>query len=97
MQLRSLYLKNFRIYEEASFEFGSRINMICGGNAIGKTDNPRSPVRLNDRALFSRNPKQRSDQTGTAGFYIEASFVKHGIAQTLKFAYEGKRAQNCLQ
>lgn len=90
MQLRSLYLKNFRIYDEASFTFGSRINLICGPNAIGKTTILEALYVLMTGGSFRATQNSDLIKAGASGFYIEAVFVKHGIEQSLKFAYEGK-------
>lgn len=38
MYLRSLKLQNFRSYKEFKVEFGEKINLILGKNAIGKTN-----------------------------------------------------------
>ncbi|MFA5282922.1 MAG: DNA replication/repair protein RecF [Bacilli bacterium] len=38
MLIKSLSLTNFRSYESASIEFGTRINVICGKNGAGKTN-----------------------------------------------------------
>lgn len=37
MKLNSLKLKNFRCYEERSFEFHPNVNLVVGRNAAGKT------------------------------------------------------------
>ncbi|WP_394166057.1 AAA family ATPase [Neptunomonas phycophila] len=37
MKLNSLKLKNFRCYEERSFEFHPNVNLVVGHNAAGKT------------------------------------------------------------
>lgn len=37
MSLRSLVIRNFRIYEEAGLDFDPRLNLITGNNASGKT------------------------------------------------------------
>lgn len=90
MQIRSLYLKNFRLYEEANFTFGPRINLICGPNAIGKTTILEALYVLMTGSSFRATQNSDLIKTGASGFYIEALFVKHGIEQSLKFAYEGK-------
>ncbi len=102
MQLRSLYLKNFRIYEEAYFEFGPHINMICGANAVGKTTILEALYLLMAGRSFRTTQTADLIKNGASGFYIEASFVKYGITQNLKFSYEGKERKivynsTCLQ
>jgi DNA replication and repair protein RecF len=90
MHLRSLYLQNFRIFDEAFFEFVPGINSICGDNARGKT------TILEAIYLLITGRSFRSAQTadllrhGAAAFRVEACFVRNGIEQTLKMAYAGK-------
>lgn len=38
MLIKSLSLTNFRSYESVSVEFGTKINVICGKNGVGKTN-----------------------------------------------------------
>ncbi len=38
MQIRRLYVKNFRNIREAEFEFHESMNVLCGNNAQGKTN-----------------------------------------------------------
>ena len=38
MTIHSLSLKNFKNYQEETFHFSDRINVICGENAQGKTN-----------------------------------------------------------
>jgi len=90
MQLRSLYLKNFRIYDEAHFEFGPRINVIWGANAIGKTTILEAIHFLMTGRSFRTTQTSDLISTGESCFYIEAAFIKHGIEQRLKFSYDGK-------
>lgn len=102
MQLRSLYLKNFRIYNEAYFEFGPRINMICGANAVGKTTILEALYLLMAGRSFRTTQTADLVKNGASGFHVEASFIKYGITQTLKFSYEGKERKivynsTCLQ
>ena len=38
MFIKKLYLKNFRNYEDQTFEFGEGVNVVTGDNAQGKTN-----------------------------------------------------------
>lgn len=102
MQLRSLYLKNFRIYDEAYFEFGPQVNMICGPNAVGKTTILEALYLLMSGRSFRTSQTVDLVKNRASGFHVEACFVKYGITQTLKFSYEGKERKivynsTCLQ
>ena len=38
MKINRLYLKNYRSYSEAVFDFSDRVNVITGANGLGKTN-----------------------------------------------------------
>lgn len=90
MYLHTLYLRNFRCYQESVFEFCPGINVIHGDNARGKTTLLEAIHVLITGSSF--RPAQTTDliRKGTDSFYIEAGFLKHGIEQTLKMFYNGK-------
>jgi DNA replication and repair protein RecF len=88
--LKSIYLKNFRIYKEKLIEFSPQINVIWGANAIGKTTILEAIYYLISGKSFRTDKPQDLISSGQSYFYIEAQFVKHGILQTLKVSYDGK-------
>jgi DNA replication and repair protein RecF len=90
MHLRALYLHNFRIHEEATYEFSPKINIIWGGNARGKTTILEAIYLLMTGRSFRTGQLSDMIRHGTSGFYIEATFVKHGIEQTLRVGCTGK-------
>ena len=90
MQLRSLYLHNFRIYEEALFEFSPSVNVICGPNASGKSTILEAIHFLAFGRSFRTNLTKDMIRKGDKFFYVEASFVKHGIEQKLRVSSDGK-------
>ncbi|MBA3816557.1 MAG: DNA replication/repair protein RecF [Parachlamydiaceae bacterium] len=90
MHLRSLYLHNFRIYEEAFYEFGPKINVISGPNARGKTSILEAIYFLMTGRSFRQTQVSDMIRHGASSFYIEASFIKHGIEQTLRVHCSGK-------
>jgi DNA replication and repair protein RecF len=92
MYLRSIYLRNFRIYEEALFEFDPHINGICGLNAKGKTSLLEAIYLLITGRSFRNASSSELIRHGTGCFQLQLSFVKHGIEQILKMSCEkGKR------
>ena len=90
MHLRSLYLHNFRVYEEAHFEFCPRVNVISGPNAVGKTTILEAIHFLAFGRSFRTSQVQDLIRQGAPYFYIEAIFEKHGIEQKLKISTDGK-------
>lgn len=90
MHLKSLYLHNFRIYEEAQFTFSPRVNVICGPNAVGKTTILEAIHFLAFGRSFRTSQVQDLIRQGADYFYLEATFEKHGIEQKLKISLTGK-------
>ncbi len=90
MFLKSLYLKNFRIYKSKVFEFSPKINLIFGENAIGKTTILEAIHYLISGKSFRTEKLQDLIMENENYFYIEAQFLKHGILQSLKISFDGK-------
>lgn len=90
MYLKSLYLKNFRSYEEAFFEFLPTVNLIYGPNAVGKTTILEAIHYLMFGRSFRLCHQQDLIRTDAPHFYLEAVFFKHGIEQQLKIHTEKK-------
>lgn len=89
MHLRSLYLHNFRSYDEALFEFVPGVNVICGPNACGKTTLLEAIYFLVSGRSFRLAQTIDLIRQGAAHFHIEACFVKNGLEQTLKITSNG--------
>lgn len=90
MHLRALYLHNFRIHEEALYEFTPKINVISGPNASGKTSILEAVYFLMTGRSFRTAQSSDMIRHGASGFYIQASFIKHGLEQTLRIHCSGK-------
>lgn len=90
MLLKKLYLHNFRIYQEAVFEFGPHINMIWGPNAQGKTTILEAIYYLMTGQSFRAQRTEDLIRQGANFFYIEACFEKHGVEQRLRISSTGK-------
>lgn len=90
MYLRDLYLRNFRIYQEAFFEFKPQINYIYGPNAQGKTTILEA-IRFLMTGHSFRTP-QTADliRKESDSFFLEANFIKFGIEQKLRIWHDGK-------
>lgn len=90
MLIKSLYLKNFRIYEEALFEFQPLFNPICGPNATGKTTILEAIHFLALGRSFRTGQVTDLIRQGASYFYLEALFEKNGVEQRLKVSSDGK-------
>ncbi len=90
MLLKSLYLYNFRNYDEAFVEFSPGINAVFGANAQGKTSLLEAVYFLISGKSFRAHHLSDMIRYGAPSFYLEAQFVKQGIDQTLKISTDGK-------
>jgi DNA replication and repair protein RecF len=90
MFLQTLYLRNFRNYEEESFTFGPKANLIEGGNAQGKTNLLEAIYLLSCGRSFRTLHPTDLIRHGQTFFYLEAHFIKDGIGQVLKISFDGK-------
>lgn len=87
MYLTALYLHNFRLYEEARFDFSPKLNVVRGPNARGKTSLLEAIYFLTTGRSFRTAQTQDLIRHGANYFYLEAIFVKHGIEQKLRVYY----------
>lgn len=88
--LKSLYLHNFRLYEEAYIEFSPGINWICGNNATGKTSLLEAIHLLASGDSFRTRQLSNLIRNQCPHFYLEAHFEKHGIPQRLRMVHSSK-------
>jgi DNA replication and repair protein RecF len=93
MFIKTLYLQNFRSYVEAYFEFCPHVNLICGPNAKGKTSLLEAIHLLMIGRSFRTAQYLDLIRQTQPGFYVESSFVKHGIDQTLRIVGNTKERQ----
>lgn len=87
MYLKSLYLNNFRLFEEAYVEFCPEVNWISGQNAMGKTTLLEAIYLLSTGTSFRSHQLSNLIRHGASHFYLEAHFVKHEISQRLRLSY----------
>lgn len=90
MELKSLYLRNFRNYKEATFTFAPGINAIIGKNGEGKTNLLEAIYFLITGKSFRLTTLAPLISFGASFFYLEAHFVKDGIDGCLKITCDGK-------
>jgi DNA replication and repair protein RecF len=88
MKLQSLYLRQFRNYEEEFFEFDPSLNVICGPNAQGKTSILEAIFFLMIGRSFRSRQAQELVKLNTDFFYIESIFNKHEIDQKMHVHYQ---------
>jgi len=89
LTLCSLFLRNFRNYREAYIQFAPGVNLFYGRNAEGKTNLLEAIFFLSTGRSFRTTHLDELILQGERYFYIEASFSKDGIEQTLKISYDG--------
>src|ERR1700722_9327244 len=87
MFLQSLYLRNFRNYDEAHFDFSPQVNRICGPNAVGKTSLLEAIYFLMAGCSCRNASTFELIKHGADFFHIQACLVKHGVEQWLKIFF----------
>lgn len=83
MRLRSLHVKNFRALESIDVDFESRVNVIVGPNAIGKTT-VLEAIRLVKGVVASRSPNETTQalvSLGAVAPYNPQRIVSSAIAR----------------
>lgn len=74
MKLQTVELHNFRNYEDATFQFGEGVNLICGPNAQGKTNLLEAVAAVSTMRLFRTGQKKDGLRFGQDEGSISASF-----------------------
>lgn len=87
MYLTALYLHNFRLYEEAFFEFSQGVNVIRGANARGKTSLLEAVYFLMTGHSFRTSQTKDLIRHDASYFYLEATFFKHAVEQRIRVYY----------
>lgn len=90
MRIKSILLKNFRLYDETFFQFGPGLNVITGPNAKGKTSILEALYLLISGGSFRTSQLSDMIRHGTDYFLVEARFEKEDMEHQLRFAYNGK-------
>ena len=87
--LISLYLRNFRNYEEAEVHFSQQVNFIHGDNAQGKTNLLDAIYLLSTGKSFRTVHLSELIREGASFFYLQAHFIKDTITQTVTLSFDG--------
>jgi DNA replication and repair protein RecF len=90
MRIKTLYLQNFRLYDEAFFQFSPGFNVITGPNAKGKTTILEAIYLLISGGSFRTSQLADLIRHEAPFFLVEAHFEKEGMEQRLRFAFNGK-------
>jgi DNA replication and repair protein RecF len=90
MFLKNLFLRNFRNYSSFNITFSPRLNVICGPNAIGKTNILEAIYLLSTGRSFLTLNLQDLIKHKENFFYIEANIETEVLQQTIKIYYDGK-------
>ena len=88
MHLVSLKLRNFRNYKEETIVFDPKVNLIIGENGAGKTNLLEAIYFLSTGRSFRTNLLKDMIHKDHSFFFIEATFKKDGVTQTLKVGYD---------
>ncbi len=91
MQLRWIYLKDFRNYKKALLHASPKGNLFIGDNAQGKTSILEAIYYLITGRSFRTTRTSELVREGADFFHIEAKFLKDGIEQSLKVTSDGKK------
>ncbi|MBN2479177.1 MAG: DNA replication and repair protein RecF [Parachlamydiales bacterium] len=83
-------MRNFRSYSFFEIAFKDNLNIICGPNAIGKTNLLEAIYLLSTGSSFQTNHLDELIKFNENYFFIEAQIEKDNILQTLKLYYDGK-------
>lgn len=87
--LHSIYLRNFRNFEEASLIFGSKINVFFGQNAQGKTNLLEAIFLISTGRSFRTQHFSELIREGSSFFFIEAQISRDQVLQTIRLSYDG--------
>lgn len=89
MFLSNLTLKNFRSYSFASVTFDSKVNLLQGENAQGKTNLLEALYLLSTGRSFRTRSLQELVKEGERSFSLEATFIRDEVTQTLHLHFDG--------
>jgi len=90
MQLKSIYLRNFRNFKEAEIAFAPGLNVIWGDNAQGKTNLLEAVSLLATGRSLKSSHLSELIREGETFFFLEAEIAQHNISQTVKLSFDGQ-------
>lgn len=90
LHLKSLYLRNFRNFEESEVHFSEKCNVIHGENAQGKTNLLEAIILLSTGRSFRTTHLFELIREGAAGFYLEAELLQETLSHRIQMSFDGK-------
>ncbi|GAB4237382.1 MAG: DNA replication/repair protein RecF [Chlamydiales bacterium] len=90
MYLERLCVRFFRHFKEREFSFSSRLNLIWGDNAKGKTSLLEAIHLFTAGRSFRTNRLTEILQHEAEAFSVEAFFNRNSISQRLFYQWDGK-------
>lgn len=94
VEIRKLYLKNFRNYREEEIEFSKNVSIIFGENAQGKTNIVEALYLFATGKSHRTNNMNELIRYGKEFFEISLDFEDNNYLQTIQIRYEkGKRKE----
>ena len=87
--VQSLYLHNFRNFEQTSVHFSPELNVIYGNNAQGKTNLLEALYFFSMGRSFRTAHLQELIREGASSFFLEIQFIKDGIQQRISAQFDG--------
>lgn len=85
MEIKSLFLKNFRNYETAEISgFSPGLNVFCGKNAQGKTNIIEAFTFLASGKSFRTSKDNCAVREGSNDAYARASFLDGGVSKSVE-------------
>jgi len=91
MFLKTLSLRNFRNYSNFTISFSNNLNVICGQNAIGKTNLLEAINLISTGKSFRTLNLKELIKYGADFFFIKAEIITKNLSQTIKIYYDGKQ------
>jgi len=90
LHLKTIVLKDFRLFRETALHFRDGINLICGANGQGKTSLLEAIYLLVSGRSFRTTGRSDLIREGCDRFAVEAQFIKQGVDQRVSFFSDGK-------
>lgn len=90
LYFKSLYLRNFRNFEESDIQLDPGINWIHGKNAQGKTNLLEAVHLISTGRSFRTSHLKELIRHGASFFYLEAEIVNQGVSQKIKLSFDGE-------
>ena len=96
MYLQRIYAKNFRNFDECSFDFTDGAHVIVGDNGVGKTSLLEALFFCMTASSFRTQSVKELIRFQQKGFFVEAEFKKEGVQHTLSISYDGQKRRVSL-